>query len=215
MAAMSGFGITRGARVRRGALIGAAFVVLGALLGVGCGGRQGLSPAEDAGAAGTTGATGATIGPVDLAQAPSELTMTCDHGIGTLGFLNPCLVGQNLAGNQSSPGFSETECQLAGQGHPVVWSFLLPLMSLAEDPNQSLTAPAQLTMTPTGRQTVALGDGEGLISEVDGTLTFSRIDPTGRAFIGNFQGTVTWTTPTGTFTCAVDGPLWGAPGQFL
>jgi hypothetical protein len=47
-------------------------------------------------------------------------------------------------------------------------------------------------------------------------MTFSRVDPTARAFIAHFKGTIGWKTTTGsTFSCAFDGPLWGAPGSFL
>lgn len=46
-------------------------------------------------------------------------------------------------------------------------------------------------------------------------MTFSRVDGPGRAFVARLEGTFTWTEATGgTFSCAVDAPFWGAPGEF-
>jgi hypothetical protein len=179
----------------------------------GCGGRQGLMPADDADAGATAGAS---IGPVDLTGAPPELAMTCDHGIGTLAFDNPCLVGMNLLGDLSKPGEHEIECHLAGPGHPIVWAFLVPLAQIAQHPDQPLTFPSSFPTSPTSGMRVDVGGHKAGVSSAAGTVTFSRVDPTGRAFIARFNGTITWKETTGsTFSCAVDAPFWGAPGGFL
>jgi hypothetical protein len=191
----------------------AACVVLG-LAAAGCGGRQQLLQPDDSGA----GATGtATIGPVDLTQAPPTLPMTCDSGVGMLAFDNPCLVGMNVAGDPSKPGFHEVECRLTAAGHPIAWAFLLPLAQLAATPDEPLVLPTDAPMTPSSGQLV---DVAGLLKArvlgVAGTVTFSRIDPEGRAFSARLQGTITWVMLGGSmFTCAVDAPFWGAPGSFL
>lgn len=195
-----------------------ASYLLGAALLVGCGGRQSLDdPGAGAAGAGSGGGSGAsaTIGPVDLNAAPLELATTCDHDVGTIAFVNPCLVGFNLAGPEGTPGFNETECRLTNGAQPVAWSFILPLSKVAQEPDRPLTFPTDLPSSPTGGMTVDVGVRKAALTSVTGTMTFSRVDPTGRAFIGFFQGTMTWTSSTGTFSCTADGPLWGGPGSFL
>lgn len=46
--------------------------------------------------------------------------MTCNHGVGTLAFDNPCLVGQNVAGGGSGIGVHEVECTIAAAGLPII-----------------------------------------------------------------------------------------------
>jgi hypothetical protein len=183
---------------------------------VGCGGRQTLDlPADvDAGTdAGTT--SRATIGPVDLTQAPAELPTTCDHGIGLVAFDNPCLVGFNLAG-QMGVGAHEVECTLAVAGNPIAWSFILPLSQIAAQPDQPLIFPNGSPITPSANKHIPISGKPAGVSSVTGTVTFSRLDPPGRAFVARFVGTMIWTQDSGlTFSCAVDAPFWGAPGGFL
>lgn len=160
------------------------------------------------------GAT-ATIGPVDLTQAPTEITLNCDHGVGQVVFVNPCLVGMNLAGPQAGIGIHEMECQLRGGSGAVAWAFLLPLGEIALHPNQALTFPTNLPpAAPSGRSAEVGGKIAG-VSAVAGTMTFLRVDPNGRAFTGHLSGTITWTGTNGAFSCAADAPFWGAPGNFL
>src|SRR5450432_323831 len=179
----------------------AACVVLW-LAAAGCGGRQQLLQPDD-----STGATGvATIGPVDLTQAPPTLPMTCDSGVGTIAFDDPCLVGSDLSGAPASVGIHEVECTFSSAGHPIAWAFLLPLAQIASDPDQPLTFPAP--MTPSSGQVVDVAGQQARVFSVAGSLTFSRVDPPGRAFSAHFQGTITWVGVAGSmFTCAVDAPL--------
>jgi hypothetical protein len=195
------------------AWIAGAWLSLAATI-VGCGGRQGLLQADEGADA---GATVASVGPVDLTQAPPALPMTCDQGVGTIAFDNPCLVGLNLTGDRSKPGLHVVECHFAAPSHPVAWTFMLPLAQLAKLPNQPLTFPSHDVPPPPGPgQLVDVGGLAASVSSVAGTVTFSRIDPTGRAFIARFMGTFIWKEASGsTFTCAVDAPFWGAPGGFL
>jgi hypothetical protein len=54
------------------------------------------------------------------------------------------------------------------------------------------------------------------VSSVTGSLTFSRVDPDARAFIGSFAATLVWTATDGSqISCQSDGPFWGGPGGFL
>ena len=176
-----------------------------AALAAGCGGA---TVSDDNGGA----PKAAMIGTVDLGHAPSELAMTCDHGVGRIAFDNPCLVGQNLNGVSSSPGVHEVECTLQASSHPVAWTFLLILAN----PAASLRLPDQVPRgSPTGMPFTIDGRRAG-ISGVSGTLSFSRVDPANRAFVAQLTGTMIWTDSSGaTFSCAVDDPLWGAPGNFL
>jgi hypothetical protein len=193
-------------------------IVLGAAL-AGCGGRQGLSPADDGDlGGGVDGGAPApsAVGPIDLSQAPAQLALHCDQGVGALAFVNPCQVGLNLANGGTTPGFHETECHLVGAGDPIVWAFLLPLAQIAAHPDRALSFPADFPTSPTSGSPAIVGGKPASVSSVAGTMSFSRVDPTARAFIARFQGAVTWTRPTGsTFSCALDGPFWGAPGSFL
>jgi hypothetical protein len=185
--------------------------LMGAALGTGCA-NQALSPSDAA--ISPTDATGGTIGPVDLSQAPTELTIDCDHGVGQLALVNPCLVGESLTGAPASIGTHETECRLAGGSEPIAWAFLLPLAAIALHPDQALTFPTGLpSAAPWGP--VDVGGQKASVSGVAGTLTFSRVDPTARAFVGQFKGVITWTGSNGTFSCSVAGPFWGAPGNFI
>jgi len=188
----------------------AACVVLG-LAAAGCGGRQQLLQPDDG-----TGATGvATIGPVDLTQAPPTLPMTCDSGEGTISFDNPCLVGMNVAGDPATPGFHEVECRFTAAGHPIAWAFLLPLAQVAAAPDEPLVLPDGALMTPSSGQLVVVNGKQARVLNVEGTVRFFRIDPVGRAFSALLQGTITWVIPTSSmFTCTVDAPFWGAPGNF-
>jgi hypothetical protein len=142
--------------------------------------------------------------------------MTCDSGVGTIAFDDPCLVGMNVAGDPSKPGFHEVECRFTAAGHPIAWAFLLPLAQLAVTPDVPLVLPNDAPMTPSSGQLVVVRGEQARVFGVDGTVTFSRIDPVGRAFSARLQGTITWVVPArSTFTCAVDAPFWGAPGTFL
>jgi hypothetical protein len=181
-----------------------------------CGGRQTLDLPADGDAGTDAGKTArATIGPVDLTQAPSELPTSCDQGLGQVAFDNPCLVGFNLGGAPTTTGFHVVECTLAVAGHPVAWSFILPLAPIAAHPDQPLSFPNDFPPAPPLDQLIEIGGQPAGLSGVTGTVTFSRVDPTGRAFVARFVGKMTWTQGSGSkFSCAVDAPFWGAPGAF-
>ena len=203
----------------------AVFVALGLVSG--CGGRQtldvpGAAGASDAagtlgsaGFAGTAVAVGAagaaapTVGTIDLSQAPPTISMTCDNGVGVITFVNPCLVGWLIgAGGPTSTGPHEVECTSETTAGTVGWSFMVIFPPL-QNPQPGVP------LTPTA-VAVDLGDGrQARISKVTGTLTFSRVDPTNRAFVAQLTGDVTWTEPSGaTFQCQMDAPIWGGPGPF-
>jgi hypothetical protein len=178
----------------------------------GAAGETGVAGAS--GAAGTAGVVGApapAVGLIDLTQAPPTFSMTCDNGVGSITFVNPCLVGWVAGGDQNpmSPGLHEVECTVATPAGNVGWSFEVMFPSL-QNPQTILP----LTPTASG---VDLGNGQqARISMVTGALTFSRVDPTNRAFVARFIGSVTWTEPSGaTFQCKMDTPVWGAPGSFI
>jgi hypothetical protein len=177
----------------------------------GCGGRQNLLLPPDGTDAGGVATATATLGLVDFTQAPAELAMTCDHGVGTLAFDNPCLVGQNLSGG--GIGIHEVECTLAASGHPITWTFLLPLAQVIASPAKPLAFPL-----PPGAPLGTLIDVGGQGASVSGfadAITFSRVDPTNRAFVARLKGTMTWKRQSGaTFSCTIDSPFWGAPGNF-
>jgi hypothetical protein len=209
----------------RGPIVAVALSVVAAVAG--CGGRDSLlAPPAGAGGAGGGAASMAPdggdagspkLGPVDPTQAPPTLAMTCDHGIGTLAFDDPCLIGGNLAGDPSTIGFHEVECSFASLTHPVAWAFVLPLGELSANPDETISFPNGRTPPPPGPSTnIDVGPTGARVSNVAGLLTFSRVDPTARAFVGHFAGTIDWIESGGeTFSCAVDAPLWGAPGAFL
>src|ERR1700690_1534629 len=124
-------------------------LLVGAAATVGCGGRQDLMPGDVVSDPSAPAPTVATLGPVDLTQAPATLSMTCDHGIGTITFVDPCLVGHNLADpNGSGPGFPGVGFWLAGSAATDpgqwAWAFLLPLAQLAQNPNKPLVFGSDL-----------------------------------------------------------------------
>lgn len=168
-------------------------------------------------ACGGGGAAGTDrIGPVDLTQAPATLSMTCG-GTASLSFEMPCLIGFNLAGQDlNAAGVHATECRLAQPDQPLAWSFLFPLAGVRGDPATSLQAPRDLPTVTGTQQAIVLEGQPATMSSATGDLRFSKVDPTARAFIGTFTGTVVWTSATGAQTpCQIDGPFWGAPGDFL
>jgi hypothetical protein len=156
------------------------------------------------------------IGPVDLTRAPATLAMTCDVGISPA-FEMPCFIGFDLVGpDLNAAGVHATECRLAQPDRPLAWSFLFPLADVRADPSTALAAPAGLPAAPGGQEAIILQDQPATLSSVTGDLTFSRVDPTARAFVGAFKGTIVWTGTSGSQTsCQIDGPFWGAPGDFL
>jgi hypothetical protein len=167
--------------------------------------------AGETGVAGASGAAGApAVGFIDLTQAPPTFPMACDGGVGVITFVNPCLVGYVIGGDNDAtvPGPHEVECTVETPGGNVGWSF-----EVIFPPLQNPQTILPLTPTALG---VDLGNGQQAhISKVTGGLTFSRVDPTNRAFVARFIGVVTWTEPSGaTFQCQVDAPVWGAPGPF-
>ena len=112
------------------------------------------------------------------------------------------------AGSGTSTRVHDVECTVAAPNAVVGWSFLVNFPPL-QNPE------TLLPLTPNAAG-VVLGDGrKAAITMIAGALTFSRVDPANRAFVARFTGTVTWTESTGTsFSCAIDAPLWGAPGGF-
>jgi hypothetical protein len=185
---------------------------------VGCGGRQILLQPDEAADAGVPVTATAAIGPVDLTQAPAEIATTCDHGVGTITFVNPCLVGHNLGGG-SDVGFHVVECSLttSQDPHAWAWSFMLPLVEVAKTPDRPLMFPGDLPPLPASNDPEVVGGRAAHLSSVTGAVTFSRVDPTARAFIGRLKATMTWKDDSSgaTFSCDADAPFWGAPGGFL
>jgi hypothetical protein len=134
--------------------------------------------------------------------------MSCDGGVGTIAVDSPCLVGHSLLGNPLETGPHEIECTLATSVHPVAWSFLLFIPPATQNP------VTVFPETPSGLL-VDVGLRQARASSMTGAMTFIRVDPSNRAFVAQFDGVVTWTDSSGTtFSCSVDGPLWGAPGDF-
>ncbi len=155
-------------------------------------------------------------GPVDLAEAPATLTMTCGAG-SSVALEMPCLIGLDLSGQDpNGTGVHATECREASADRPLVWSFLFPLASARANPSTPLQAPADLPTVAGPGQPIDLAGDSVTMSSVTGALTFSRVDPSVRAFAGTFKGTIVWADQSGAQTsCQVDGPFWGGPGDFL
>jgi hypothetical protein len=184
----------------------------------GCGRQILLQPPDgaDAAAAGATGGAAGTAGTgsfetatVDITQAPSGFAMSCDVDavVANVFFDNPCHVGHSFNGGVGEVGPHEVECTLNVPGHPVAWSFLLDM-----PPHQN---PVTIFPKVPAASPVVVAGLQASVAKTEGSLTFSRVDPSNLAFIAFFRGTVTWTDSSGrTFTCAVAAPLWGAPGGF-
>jgi hypothetical protein len=172
------------------------------------------------GATPTTGTVDDRLGPVDLTQAPATLAMTCDSGASP-SFAMPCLIGLDLVGpnagsDPNAAGIHATECRLAQPDQPLAWSFLFPLADARANPSKVLEAPTGLPTVSGGAEAIMLQGESATMSSLTGDLTFTRVDPAARAFIGAFKGTVVWTGASGAqTTCQIDGPFWGAPGNFL
>jgi hypothetical protein len=188
--------------MKRTWLVGAALV--GA---IGCGGRQILlEPPDDGGAGGSGAPALPETGAVDVSQAPPQLSMSCDQGVGTIAIVDPCLVGHVLGANASEAGPHAVECRLATPSRPLLWSFLVILPT---HQNPIVVSPVL------GNPPVSVGGRQASVSKITGSITFSRVDPSNRAFIARFSGVIIWTDASGaTFSCTIDGPLWGAPGGF-
>jgi hypothetical protein len=161
---------------------------------------------------------GASIGPVDLTQSPATLALSCEGVTTALALKMPCLVGLNLNGPDSrTVGAHEVECDAAQPGDPYVWSFMLPLSAIANDPSLVLSFPLNLPATSPPTGSIDLDGEKAHVSGVTGSLSFRRVDPDARAFEGAFAGTMKLKSATSTaeVTCTVDGPFWGAPGGFI
>jgi len=171
----------------------------------GCGGRQNLLLPPDEG-----------TGTIDFSEAPATLPMTCDHGVGAVALDDPCLVGFNVASTDpTSVGVHEVECTLATPTHPLAWGFIISLANLSASPGATLSFPGDVPMPPTSRPQVSIGSRRASVMGIAGKLAFSTVDAAHRAFVAHLEGTITWTASDGsTFSCAVDAPLWGAPGSF-
>jgi hypothetical protein len=190
---------------------------------VGCGGHLAaqVAHADDGDSGGQNTAkdaspgSGVIIGPVDFRQAPEELPLECTGGIGHLAFRIPCKVGLDLSSGSQGPGIHETECLLAGTS-ALVWSFLLPLAQVAQQPSVPLRFPGDLPSPPAPNFVVELGGQSFTSSIIEGTLRFTQIDPPNRAFVARLDAKYQWTGNLGTsFVCSAGGLLWGAPGSFL
>jgi len=184
-------------------------------VGVAACGRYNLPayPKQD----GAAPAARATLGAVDLTKAPASLALSCPGVAPPLALEMPCLVGMNIASPPSGVGLHEVECHTTQPGEPLVWSFLLPLSSLAQNPDLVLSFPDRLPNGALPPGEVDLGSEKARVSGGAGTLAFTRVDPEGRAFEGSFRGTLVLTgeSTRSEITCDVDGPFWGAPGNFL
>lgn len=195
---------------------------LGLLAGLAACGRhplEGVAPRD--GAADQAPGDGAAeqaprLGLVDVTKAPPTLELRCGGAAGVLPLKMPCLVGMNIVGSGQPVGLHETECRIAGADEPIVWSFLLPLGALAQNPALVLHLPGDLPTTLIGSGSIDLNGEQAHVSGVTGTLSFSRVDPQGRAFEGAFRGRIVWkgATSGAETACDVDGPFWGAPGDF-
>jgi hypothetical protein len=172
----------------------------------------GPNPARDV----APGGTGVVIGPVDFTKAPMDLPLQCERDVGHLAFKMPCKVGMNLAVGSQGLGTHETECSLAGSNDSPVWSFLLPLAQISEHPSVPLRFPGDLPSPPVMGTAIDVGGESFTLSIAEGTLSFTQIDPPGRAFIARIDAKFEWTGSLGSsFACDVAGLLWGAPGSFL
>ena len=173
-------------------------------------------PLACGGSGSPTGAGQDLIGPVDLAQAPATLSMTCAGGA-ALAFEMPCLIGLDLTGpDPTAVGVHATECRLAQPARPLVWSFLFPLADVRAAPSTPLQVPLGLPPVTGSQEAIVLQGEPATMSSVTGDLTFRKVDPSVRAFIGTLTATVVWTSASGTQTsCQIDGPFWGGPGDFL
>jgi hypothetical protein len=108
----------------------------------------------------------------------------------------------------------EVECTLAAAGHPITWTFLLPLGQVIGQPTKPISFPLPPGGIP-GRS-ISVDGTLASVSGFAGAITFSRVDPTNRAFVARLKGTMTWTEQSGsTFSCQIDSPFWGAPGGFV
>ncbi|HVU49661.1 MAG TPA: hypothetical protein VHL80_03180, partial [Polyangia bacterium] len=174
------------------------------------GGGAGTPGAAGTGAAGVFGAP-YEVGAVDLSRADPTFSMTsCDGGIGTLTFVNPCLVGNNLTGatDPSAPGPHVVECTTTMDLGAVSWSFIVSLPPTLNPQTVFLLAPGNPTIDlPNGQQARA--------TMVEGQLTFLVVDPGNQAFEGRFVGDVRWTESSGyPALCTLDAVIWGAPAPF-
>lgn len=157
------------------------------------------------------------VGPVDLTLAPASVAMTCDGAAGTVTLVQPCLVGMDLrAAGEMVPGIHAVECRLADGAHPLAWSFLLPMAMVAHDPGHVLQIPGESPTVPNLADSITLGSVQAKLTTVTGGVTFSRVDPVGRAFAATIDAKAVWKPTSGPdITCDLRGPLWGAPGDFL
>jgi hypothetical protein len=166
-------------------------------------------------------------GSVDLSQAPTSLEMSCNRDVGSLAFKMPCEIGESLLSDRLKLGANEVDCHVTASGQPLVWTFILAFYNVLQHPDRPVTFPngvqgqsnqsIDFIPPPPGlTRPIDIGGEQFWVSGAAGTISFSRIDSSGRAFSGQLKGRFDWTSATGsTFSCEVDGPFWGGPGNFL
>lgn len=186
--------------------------VLGILAG--CGNTTASPPENDASMGGSGGATQVEgLGPFDEAAQPTRLQLACGSERPALNLALPCHVGLNLNG-KDEPGYHVVECNLADTSGTAV-SFVLPLVELPSHLREPMQLP--LAFAPPTGTGASIGD-EHFVGELRGTVTFSRLDLPGRAFVADLHGAhVDWSGDQGTeFECGMaHGTIWGVARQFL
>lgn len=164
------------------------------------------SPTEIAGATSSAGAPG--VGPIDTTGLPQEFPEPlCDGPLKSLRLALPCKVGMPLG------SFNVVECYDSA-GHTAL-SFRIELGKAASSIGRALPFAATLPEVPTTSIEV---NGERYTGSLNGSVTFTQVDPAGRAFVAFLtREFVAWKDAAGTRTdCDYDPmQLWATPGDFL
>jgi hypothetical protein len=194
----------------------------GVIFVVGCGGRANApdtdaaagagasgfagSPTEVGGASSSAGAPG--VGPIDTTGLPEAFPEPlCDGPLKSIHLVLPCKVGMPLS------AFNVVECyDTAGR---TALSFEIELAKAASSIGQPLPFSSAFPHVPTTSLEVG---GVNYTGTLQGTVTFTQVDPAGRAFVASLtRPSVAWKDATGTETdCDLDPmELWATPGNFL
>ncbi len=189
-----------------------AFVVLA----LSCGGRaesQGSTGSGGSNAAGgvagsSSSAAGAPgVGPIDTAGLPTELPLVCPDEVAVPKLKLPCKIGGSLLGGVEGPeSVNVLECY--DSSGTTAFSTVIPFGKLPTLLNQPLQMPFAALPAPPPEGTLKLS----------GTVTFSKVDPVGRAFVALLVGgSVSYVGSNGeTVTCKIpDTPFWAVQGQFI
>lgn len=198
--------------------------VLGAALIIACGGRaQGPDTGTSAGASGGEGGAGADapgVGPIDTTGLAMEFPeLLCAGSLASLHLVLPCKIGMRLPGSADG-GSSVVECyDTSGR---VALNFVINLTSAARSIGTSVRLPFNpssgasplFPLPPTSIEV----DGVNYEGVLNGSLTFERVDPSGRGFVAFLTlAFISWTDPQGNMTdCDFDPMrLWATAGNFI